>query len=115
MAASPYSFGFNMTRSDLPRNHYNAFHTHRAPEIFIVYHGEFNVRAGGPGGHSARLLPGDFAIVPPGVERSFECVVPHAWCPELNTHTGNVVTVLPGEGWVQWSVELGLIRSRVKG
>lgn len=97
----PVSFGFNVTRSDVPVGNMNAMHLHRAPEIFIISSGEFNIRAAG--GHVTRLRRGDFAVVPAAVERCFECVLADDWCSELQEKAGNVVTVLPGESWVQWA------------
>ena len=92
-----------MTRSDVPQDNFNAMHTHRAAEIFIVTRGKFTVSVGG--GHSTTLSPGDFTDVPPGVERCFRCEVADSenWCSELNAACGNIATVIPGESWVQWS------------
>jgi len=101
VGAIPWTFGFNVTRGDVPLNNLNAMHTHKGPEIFIPSCGEFRIRAGTD--LSTTLSLGDFIVVPPGVERSFECIKTEGWCPELKEEVGNIITVLIGKSWVQWS------------
>jgi len=100
VAAAPWQFGFNLTKSDVPLNNLNALHTHKAPEVFICFSGEFEIKVGG--GATVRLYQGDFLVVPAGVERSFECTQTAVWCSELQASAGNMVTLIPGESWVQW-------------
>ena len=64
VAAAPWQFGFNLTRSDVPLNNFNALHTHKAQEVFVCFSGEFRIHVGA--GHTAILSPGDFALVPAG-------------------------------------------------